>query len=261
MKRDYLKHLGFTIETITMKKRLFQIFDEMNVNDEKNKTQTLPCAFTMVEAKSDKRGGLVTMGIEAHILQKIFFGEMQPILVVMDKKEYERIEKAVPITATGTQLPAEVGLQITKAAVEYANSLPFFSNEIREAYEAGATTYATKLKEAKQEIKEAYAQATLISNKGAEWEEKSYTAWEEIESLKRWKEEASALLNPILDYGQSKEANIPLGESITNTFLERCKQYDAACTLLEKVIYRHEGGLLPDRLLYNEIKTFLDGKI
>lgn len=32
-----------------------------------------------------------------------------------------------------------------------------------------------------------------------------------------------------------------------------------AMALLEKVIYRHEGGLLPDRLLYNEIKTFLDG--
>ena len=30
--------------------------------------------------------------------------------------------------------------------------------------------------------------------------------------------------------------------------------------LLEKFIYRHEGGLLPDRFLYNDIKTFLDGK-
>ena len=29
--------------------------------------------------------------------------------------------------------------------------------------------------------------------------------------------------------------------------------------LLEKFISRHEAGLLPDRLLYNEIKTFWDG--
>jgi len=33
-----------------------------------------------------------------------------------------------------------------------------------------------------------------------------------------------------------------------------------ARALLEKFISRHEGGLLPDRFIYNEIKTFLDGK-
>lgn len=76
-----------------MTKRLFQVFDEMNVNDEKNKTATLPCAFTMVEAKSDKRGGLITMGVEPYIVQNIFLGEMQPVLVVMNKKEYYRLEK------------------------------------------------------------------------------------------------------------------------------------------------------------------------
>lgn len=35
---------------------------------------------------------------------------------------------------------------------------------------------------------------------------------------------------------------------------------DKAIALLEKVAYRHEGGLLPDRLLYHDIKKFLDGK-
>jgi hypothetical protein len=33
---------------------------------------------------------------------------------------------------------------------------------------------------------------------------------------------------------------------------------DKAIALLEKFISRHEGGLLPDRLLYTEIKQFLD---
>ena len=50
---------------------------------------------------------------------------------------------------------------------------------------------------------------------------KLHQAQQEIESLKRWKEGAGVLL--------------------------------------EKVIHRHEGGLLPDRLLYLEFKTFLDG--
>lgn len=36
-------------------------------------------------------------------------------------------------------------------------------------------------------------------------------------------------------------------------------QRDKMRTLLEKVISRHEAGLLPDRFIYNEIKTFLDG--
>ena len=35
-----------------------------------------------------------------------------------------------------------------------------------------------------QELKDAYAQATLIANKSAEWEKKVYAAWDEIERLK-----------------------------------------------------------------------------
>jgi hypothetical protein len=35
---------------------------------------------------------------------------------------------------------------------------------------------------------------------------------------------------------------------------------ERAVTLLEKVKSRHEAGLLPDRFIYNEIKSFLDGK-
>jgi hypothetical protein len=52
--------------------------------------------------------------------------------------------------------------------------------------------------------------------------------------------------------GQEKELWKKESISKTEMLLE-------ARALLEKVIYRHEGGLLPDRLLYNEIKTFLDG--
>jgi phytoene/squalene synthetase len=37
-------------------------------------------------------------------------------------------------------------------------------------------------------------------------------------------------------------------------------KYEAARSLLSKFISRHEAGLLPDRFIYDEIKTFLDGK-
>lgn len=100
------------------------------------------------------------------------------------------------------------------------------------SHEAGATEYATKLHQAEQEIAQ----------------------------LKQWKAEASELLTPILDYGQTKEANIRYGDSITRVVLERCKQYETARTLLLKFISRHEAGLLPDMFIYKEIKTFLDGK-
>ena len=41
---------------------------------------------------------------------------------------------------------------------------------------------------------------------------------------------------------------------------DELKQHEQARALLEKVIHRHEGGLLPDRFIYNEIKQYLDGK-
>lgn len=78
------------------KKRLFQVFDEMNVNDDKNKTATLGCCFDMVEAKTVKAGGIVTMGVPKDEITKIFLGERQPILLLMDRKEYRRLE-AIPV--------------------------------------------------------------------------------------------------------------------------------------------------------------------
>lgn len=147
------------------------------------------------------------------------------------------------MTNNTQQLPAEVIEKIKDDAETYAgvmvwvNKHPagdeqfFYEYIAATSHEAGATEYAIELQQVKQENKE----------------------------LKQWKAESSALLNPILDYGQSKEAGIPLGESITAVVLERCKQYDTARTLLEKFISRHEAGLLPDRFIYEEIKTFLDG--
>jgi hypothetical protein len=103
--------------------------------------------------------------------------------------------------------------------------------------EGGATAYAVKLHEAQQEI----------------------------ERLKGWKSEASTLLDPILNYGQSKEANIPLGESIIDKVLERCKRYDQSKQILKeaenfiKGITAFIGQTEKGEYLLTEIKTFLDG--
>ena len=77
------------------KKRLFQVFDEMNVNDEKNKTAKLGCCYDFVEAKTVKGGGHVTMGVPAEAITKMFLDEVQPILILLDKKEYHRLKDQV----------------------------------------------------------------------------------------------------------------------------------------------------------------------
>lgn len=133
---------------------------------------------------------------------------------------------------SNTQLPAEVVEEIkNKANSKYKEHGLIRMISRREGFMDGATEYATKL----------------------------HTVEQENTQLKQWKKEAAELVNPIFSYGQSKEANIPLGESIINVILERCKKFDAARTLLEKFKSRHEAGLLPDRFIYDEIKTFLDG--
>jgi hypothetical protein len=137
-----------------------------------------------------------------------------------------------------TQLPAEVVKEIEANSVYV---LDFMSNDEslsddelkahKAGYISGATEYATKLHQAHQEISE----------------------------LKRWKAEAAELLNPMLDYGQSKEVGIPLGESITAVVLDRSKRFDAATQMLFRLASLVNADQKPDDKFLTEIKTFLDG--
>jgi hypothetical protein len=163
-----------------------------------------------------------------------------------------------PMSNNNTQLPGEVTEEIIYQAEEKAEAFfknlqaefpeGDFSNQIaqqigfRKGHRASATEYATKLLQAEKEVKR----------------------------LTNWKNEAIAVLGPIWDYAE-QNINVPLGKSKTEaviTELERLRvendKLNAMATgwrpLLEKVIHRHEGGLLPDRILYLEIKTFLYGE-
>jgi hypothetical protein len=75
-----------------MKKRLFQVLDEMNQNDEKNKTATCGCNFDLVEAKTAKGGGHVTIGVPAEVIHHLWNGTHQPFLIVLDKKVYHQLK-------------------------------------------------------------------------------------------------------------------------------------------------------------------------
>lgn len=78
------------------KKRIFQVLDEMNVNDEKNKAATCACCFDLVEAKTAKGGAHVIMGVPAEAMHKLMVNEYKPMLVLLDMKEYYRVE-ALPV--------------------------------------------------------------------------------------------------------------------------------------------------------------------
>lgn len=56
-----------------------------------------------------------------------------------------------------------------------------------------------------------------------------------LQDSERRRNEANALLFPLLDYGQSKEANIPLGRTVTTVILQRAKQFEEARKVLEEI--------------------------
>lgn len=73
-------------------KRLFQILDEMNVNDSNNRTATVGLCNSFISADKVKQGGIVTMGVPEEVVMDLFLGNKKiPILLIIDKKEYDRI--------------------------------------------------------------------------------------------------------------------------------------------------------------------------
>jgi hypothetical protein len=93
-----------------------------------------------------------------------------------------------------------------------------------------------------------------------EYATKLHQVEQEIAQLKQWQIEAIAVLDPILEYGRSKEAGIPLGKSITSAVIERCKQYQQAKQMLFRLASLVNADQIPDDKFLTEIKTFLDGK-
>lgn len=87
------------------KKRVFQILDEINVADEKNKTSNVGICNALVEARKTKQGGHVTMGVPENVLMDLVFNKgVYPILLIINEAEYERV-KNEPSIPEGTEFP------------------------------------------------------------------------------------------------------------------------------------------------------------
>lgn len=79
-----------------MSKRLFQILDEMNVNDETNKTRHCRVSNHFVSADLAKGGGHVTIGVDAEVIHDLAANsDIRCLLLVVDYNEYERLTKIV----------------------------------------------------------------------------------------------------------------------------------------------------------------------
>jgi hypothetical protein len=157
-------------------------------------------------------------------------------------------------TTPDTQLPAEWLDKIDNEAKlftnveigDWAKLTPDKVNEweqTKAVWEHGAKEYATIAYQAQQEIESLTNQLKKQNDV-------------QDENIKQLRKENEKVQQRINEYAEEIESAGTLIKEIEE--LKRWKE--EAKKLLEKVIYRHEGGLLPDRLLYLEIKTFLDGK-
>lgn len=113
------------------------------------------------------------------------------------------------MTPNNTPLPAEVQAEIQAQAEAYTREKEAeYSARSVAAHSAGATAM--------------YHQSQ-----------------QRIQELEQWQTEANLVLNPILDWGQSKDAGIKLGQSITIEVLRRAKEYhdleERAAKLLKAV--------------------------
>lgn len=71
-----------------MKKRLFQVLDDMNQSDTEKQTRSLQLANTFISGRTIKQGAVIEMGVESSCLLDIMSGKSIPILLIIDKEDY-----------------------------------------------------------------------------------------------------------------------------------------------------------------------------
>lgn len=74
-----------------MGKRLFEILDQINQDDAKKGTQNVALANAFISANKVKAGCHITMGAPESFLHDIMNEKKIPILMLIDKKEYDKL--------------------------------------------------------------------------------------------------------------------------------------------------------------------------
>jgi hypothetical protein len=71
-----------------MEKRMFQILDEMNLDDIKNNSRLVAISNTLLSAITTKKGAEIKLGVDHRALSDVLSEKAIPILVLVDKAEY-----------------------------------------------------------------------------------------------------------------------------------------------------------------------------
>jgi ATP-dependent 26S proteasome regulatory subunit len=73
-----------------MKKRLFEIIDEMNVSDIENDTQYVAVSSNFISADKIKQGARICMGAPESVIMDIISRKYIPVLLLIDSEEYSK---------------------------------------------------------------------------------------------------------------------------------------------------------------------------
>jgi len=74
-------------------KRMFQILDEMNLDDVKNNTRLVSISNTLISADKIKQGSKISIGADEQALYDLITEKVIPVLILVDKTEYFKRKK------------------------------------------------------------------------------------------------------------------------------------------------------------------------
>lgn len=103
---------------------MFQILDEMNVADGENGTTHLVICDQLIEARTAKGGGHVTVGVPAEVIHWLTFNSenTKAVLLIIDFDEYKRRAVAVsPAPPTDLEYNRDENSPQGKAAIAFYN--------------------------------------------------------------------------------------------------------------------------------------------
>ena len=74
---------------------MFEILDEMNLDDVKDNTRLVAISNTLISADKVKQGAKISMGADEQVLYDLMNEKVIPVLILVDKDEYFKRKGAV----------------------------------------------------------------------------------------------------------------------------------------------------------------------
>lgn len=123
-----------------MKKRMFQVFDEMNLDDTANGTSKLKLSNTLISANKVKQGGSLSFGVDEATLMDIIADNVVAVVVIVDKEDYFKRKDAEPQQPKSEQpdmIPLKDAIRFAKWVAEWNTTFnePLDAQTIDELYE------------------------------------------------------------------------------------------------------------------------------